>query len=74
MVMAPAGTPVDVVQKLNQEIDRILKDPDLQQRAVGLGFEVDPSGAGTPQAAGEFLRAELAQWGKVVRELGIEPQ
>jgi tripartite-type tricarboxylate transporter receptor subunit TctC len=74
MVMAPTGTPADIVQKLNQEIDRILKEPDVQQRATALGFEIDPGGAGSPQSAGEFLRAELAQWGKVVRELGIEPQ
>ena len=74
MVLGPAGTPADIVQKLNLEIDRILKDPDVQQRATALGFEVDPAGAGTPQAAGEFLRAELTVWEKVVRELGIEPQ
>jgi tripartite-type tricarboxylate transporter receptor subunit TctC len=74
MVMAPAGTPTNIVQRLNEEIDRALKDPEVQQRATGLGFEINPAGAGSPQEASEFLKSELAVWEKVVRELGIEPE
>jgi tripartite-type tricarboxylate transporter receptor subunit TctC len=74
MVMAPAGTPVEIVQRLNEAIDRVLKDPDVRQRAPGLGFEINAAGAGSPQAAAEFLASELAIWEKVVRELGIEPE
>jgi tripartite-type tricarboxylate transporter receptor subunit TctC len=74
MVMAPAGTPADIVQRLNDEIDRILKDPEVQQRATGLGFEINPAGAGSPQDAAEFLKSELAVWERVVRDLGIEPE
>jgi tripartite-type tricarboxylate transporter receptor subunit TctC len=74
MVMAPASTPSDIVQKLSAEIAKILREPDVQERAPTLGFEVDPGGAVTPDGAKAFLEAELASTGKVIRELGIEPQ
>jgi tripartite-type tricarboxylate transporter receptor subunit TctC len=74
MVLAPANTPSDIVQKLSSEIARVLKEPDVQERAPTLGFEVDPGEAVTPEGARKFLEAELASTGKVIRELGIEPQ
>jgi tripartite-type tricarboxylate transporter receptor subunit TctC len=74
MVMAPATTPADIIQKLSSEIARILKEPDVQERAPTLGFEVDPGEAVTPDGAKKFLEAELSSTGKVIRELGIEPQ
>jgi tripartite-type tricarboxylate transporter receptor subunit TctC len=74
MVLAPANTPSDIVQKLSSEIARILKEPDVQERAPTLGFEVDPGEAVTPDGAKKFLETELASTGKVIRELGIEPQ
>jgi tripartite-type tricarboxylate transporter receptor subunit TctC len=74
MVLAPANTPSDIVQKLSSEIARVLKEPDVQERAPTLGFEVDPGEAVTPDGAKKFLEAELASTGKVIRELGIEPQ
>lgn len=74
MVLAPANTPFDIVQKLSSEIARVLKEQDVQERAPALGFEVDPGEAVTPDGAKKFLEAELASTGKVIRELGIEPQ
>jgi tripartite-type tricarboxylate transporter receptor subunit TctC len=74
MVLAPANTPSDIVQKLSSEIARVLKEPDVQERAPTLGFEVDPGEAVTPDGAKKFLEAELASTGMVIRELGIEPQ
>jgi tripartite-type tricarboxylate transporter receptor subunit TctC len=74
MVLAPANTPSDIVQKLSSEIARVLREPDVQERAPPLGFEVDPGEAVTPDGAKKFLEAELASIGKVIRELGIEPQ
>jgi tripartite-type tricarboxylate transporter receptor subunit TctC len=74
MVMAPANTPSDIVQKLSSEIARVLKERDVQERALTLGFEVEPGEAVTPSGAKTFLEAELASTGKVLRELGIEPQ
>jgi tripartite-type tricarboxylate transporter receptor subunit TctC len=74
MVMAPAGTPPDVINRLNAAIDEATRDPQVRELAPKLGFELDPKGAGTPQAAEEFLQGQLALWAKTTRELGIEPQ
>jgi tripartite-type tricarboxylate transporter receptor subunit TctC len=74
MIMAPARTPPDIVQKLSAELARIVKDPEVQERGPVLGFEIDPGEAVTPEGARRFLETELASSGRVLRELGIEPQ
>jgi len=74
MVMAPAGTAPDIVKKLNAAVGEATRDAQVRELAPKLGFELDPNGAGTPEAAGEFLKAQLELWGKTTRELGIEPQ
>ena len=71
-LVAPAGTPRAIVQRVNGEMDRILKDPDAAKRLAGLGFFTE--GAGTPEALGEFIRAELAKWGGIVKDIGIQPE
>jgi len=67
-VAAPAGTPAPVIAKLNAEINRILKMPDVVQLFEQQG--VQPRG-GTPQAFGELIRAQTEKWEKVVRDAGI---
>jgi tripartite-type tricarboxylate transporter receptor subunit TctC len=74
MMMAPAGTPPDVVQKLSAEIDRILQEPDMQERARVLGFQIDSGKAASPSDARQFLETEFATSGRVIKELGIEPE
>lgn len=64
---APAGTPRAVVEKLNAEIDRILKLPDVKERLAVLAFEYTPN---TPQQFTEYVKKEVAKWGKVVKESG----
>jgi tripartite-type tricarboxylate transporter receptor subunit TctC len=71
-LMAPAGTPAEVVQRVNREMDRVLKDPDTVQRLRDLGFYTE--GAETPEILGEYIRAELAKWGRIVKEIGIQPE
>ncbi len=68
---APAGTPRDVVNKLNREIVRILKLPDVRERLVAQGAE--PVGD-SPEEFATFIKAEAAKWGKVIktRNLKIE--
>jgi tripartite-type tricarboxylate transporter receptor subunit TctC len=70
--VAPAGTPADVVQRMNREIDKVLKDPEVNQRMASLGFYSD--GADTPEGTGRFIRSELANWGRIVKEIGIQPE
>jgi tripartite-type tricarboxylate transporter receptor subunit TctC len=74
MLMAPAGTPTDIIEKLSSEIARTLNSPEVQERAPTLGFDVRVGDAVTPAGAKQFFEAELAATGKVIRELGIEPE
>jgi tripartite-type tricarboxylate transporter receptor subunit TctC len=64
---APAGTPKAVVDKLNTEIVKILKQPDVKTRFQGLGTEVMGS---TPDELGAYVGREMAKWSKTAREAG----
>jgi tripartite-type tricarboxylate transporter receptor subunit TctC len=74
MLMAPAGTPTDIIEKLSSELARVLNSPEVQERAPTLGFDVGIGDAVTPAGAKRFLDAELAATGKVIQELGIQPE
>lgn len=74
MVVAPAGTPADVVNKMNAAIDRAMKDQAIKDMAPKLGFDVNPAGLGSPKDAADFLKSQLDLWAKTTKELGIEPQ
>ena len=67
--LAPAGTPPDVVARLNSEINAALKHPDVQKRLVALGAELDP---GTPQDFAKFLEADMTRWARVIKQAGIK--
>lgn len=71
-LVAPAGTPDDVVLQMNQSIDKVLQDPDVAQTLDDIGVTTD--GAGTPLALGEFIGAATDRWEKIVREIGIAPE
>lgn len=70
-VLAPAGTPRQIVVKLQQEIARVLNLADIKERLVSLGAE--PVGS-TPEQFGAHISAEIAKWSKVIRVNGIEMQ
>jgi tripartite-type tricarboxylate transporter receptor subunit TctC len=67
----PAGTPPDIVQKLNAAVNQSLQAADLKERLAALAFE--PVG-GTPQQFAAYLKSEIAKWGKVVREGNIKSE
>ena len=67
-VLAPAGTPRDIVARLNAEIVKVLNSPDIKDRFAKQGVEVRTS---TPEQFGEFVRSEVGRWAKVVKEAGI---
>jgi tripartite-type tricarboxylate transporter receptor subunit TctC len=69
-VFGPAGLPRPVVDRLNAEIARALAASDLQQRLASQGAETL---AGSPDEFAAYLKAEIAKWGKVVRDAGIRP-
>ncbi|MSQ50854.1 MAG: tripartite tricarboxylate transporter substrate binding protein [Betaproteobacteria bacterium] len=72
MLTAPTGTPVDITQRLNREVDGFLKEPDTLERFRTFGFTT--AGAGTTQSLQEFLRVEQARWAQIAKDVGIEPQ
>ena len=72
VLAAPAGTPKPIVNRLNADMDRILRSPDLIGKLAELGFYID--GAYTPEAVADFVRGQLDRWGDIVREIGIEPE
>jgi tripartite-type tricarboxylate transporter receptor subunit TctC len=64
---APAGTPPDIVLKLNETMNRILQMPDVREKLDALTLE--PVG-GTPQQFAEYVRSEVVKWGAVVKQTG----
>jgi len=70
-MLAPAGTPRDIVTKLNGEIVRVLKLPDVNERLSGMGAIVVGS---TPDEFATWMRNEVAKWAKVVKAAGVQPQ
>ena len=67
-LVAPAGTPRDVVAMLNREINRILQLPDVKARLAELGAE---PAATSPEQFLDFIRSDNAKWDKLIRERGI---
>jgi tripartite-type tricarboxylate transporter receptor subunit TctC len=67
-VMAPAGTPGDIVRRLNAELNAALQLPDIRERLATLGAE--PLG-GTPDDVAARLRGDLAKWSEVIRAANI---
>ncbi len=68
-LLAPAGTPREVVMKLNAEVGKLMASADTQKALYDVGVEAAPS---TPEAMADYMAQELARWGKVVRETGIK--
>ena len=70
-LFAVAGTPPDIVARLQAEVGKLLRLPEVRERLAALGAE--PVGS-TPQEFGAFVRAEHARWSKVIREKGIRSE
>lgn len=68
---APAGTPPEIVAKLNQALNAAASDKAIQEKFASLGFETEP---GTPAALGQRTATEAVKWAKAIREAKIEPQ
>src|ERR1700750_1542752 len=66
-IVAPAGTPAEVVARLNREIARYLEGADVQQRLLAFGLATE--GAGTPESAAQTIRREQELWRAVAQEL-----
>ena len=68
-MLAPAGTPPEIVARMNAEMVKVLKLPPVQERLKEMGVQVSAS---SPDEFGKFVRSEVERWGKVVRENNIK--
>ncbi len=70
-ICAPSATPVAVLDKLNADLNAVLRIPDIQQRLAELMI-------GCPQTSREefdqYIRTEIARWGQVIKDAGIPQQ
>jgi len=70
-ILAPRGTPADIVGRLNAEINKALALPDVKERMAGLGAE---AAGGTPEQLTAHIASELAKWPAVIKKTGIATQ
>ena len=70
-LLAPAGTPRDIITRLHKETVAVLRTPATTERLARDGSEIV---AGTPEAFAELLSAEVAKWARVVKAAAVEPQ
>ena len=70
-ILAPAGTPKDVVAKLNVAVNAALQAEDVKARLTGVGVQIQ---GGTPEQFGKVIQTEVDKWAKLVKEAGIKPE
>lgn len=69
-LLAPAGTPADVVAKWNAEVGRILRTPEMRDRLTAMGAEAAPD---TPAEFAQFIASEAAKYARIVKLSGAKP-
>jgi tripartite-type tricarboxylate transporter receptor subunit TctC len=72
VIVAPAGTPADIVNKVNQSIEEFLKGAEIRQKLISFGLAT--SGADTPANTAAHIAREQERWRMLAQELGVEPQ
>ena len=70
-VFAPKGTPAEILARLNGEMAKLLRTPEVKDQLAALGAE---PGGNTAAEFTAFTRAESARWGKIIEDLGIKPE
>ena len=74
MFAAPSGTPPEIIRGINRDLDAVLRQSDIVDRLRQVGMYPYPNAADTPEATAAFIRKELDSWGRVIRELNIQPE
>ena len=69
--IAPAATPRQIVARLNGEIDRAMKQPDVSEKMVAAGLIIANE---SPEFFGDMIKSDYAKYGKLVRDIGFQPQ
>jgi Uncharacterized protein conserved in bacteria len=70
-VVAPAGTPAEILQRMNRELAMVLDDPAIVTRLREIGFYT--RGAGSLAEVADYVQAQYKAWGEVIREIGVAP-
>jgi tripartite-type tricarboxylate transporter receptor subunit TctC len=70
-VVAPKGTPADVIRRFSADLAGVLKDPEMVKRLFDLGVIAEP---GTAEQLGQYLDAEDARWAKLAKDIGVVPE
>jgi tripartite-type tricarboxylate transporter receptor subunit TctC len=70
-LLAPAGTPNDVIQLLNREIAAVLRDPAMKEKLIAQGIEPESS---TPEGLRDLIQSEITKWARVIKEADIKPE
>lgn len=70
-IFAPAGTPAEIVNRLNAELVKMVAKPEVKEKFAQLGFDAFTS---TPAELDAFVRSELVKWAKLVKDAGIEAE
>jgi len=70
-IFAPAKTPDPIIQRLHQEIVRVLSNAEQKEKFLGLGLETVGN---TPEQLGTLIKAEMSKWGKVIKDAGIKAE
>ena len=69
--VAPVGTPQEIVNRLSQEISKVMRQPGLRERFAPQGVELASS---NPAEFAEFIKTEIPKWGKVLRDANVAPE
>ena len=70
-IVAPAGTPPEIVTRLNTELRKIIDSPDIKKMLGRVGFEAFSS---SPKEMEDTIKVQLGKWGKMVKDAGIHPE
>jgi tripartite-type tricarboxylate transporter receptor subunit TctC len=70
-LLAPAGTPADLVARIQRDAAKAVNQPETRERLVGLGVDIVAS---TPEEFSRFLRGEIARYTKVVKDAGLKAE
>jgi tripartite-type tricarboxylate transporter receptor subunit TctC len=72
-LVAPTGVPAEIITRVNREMERIVRSPQFREPVQKFSWD-NLNGASTPQALAQFYKAEREKWGKVIRDIGMQPQ
>ena len=70
-IVAPAGTPPEIVTRLNTELRKIIDSPDIKKMLGRVGFEAFSS---SPKEMEDTIKVQLGKWGKMIKDAGIHPE